>query len=322
MTTARTLSIIDSHTAGEPTRVVISGGPVVPEKGAVAAREFLREHEDWMRCALIHEPRGFDAVVGAFLCEPCDETCVAGVVFFNNTDYLHSCLHGSIGVIETLAYLGKISEGTHRLETPIGVITAELRGDGKVTMGNVPSYRYLAEAKVEVPGYGEVRGEVAWGGNWFFLIKDQGPVVARKNIEALSEFTWAVRQALDASEVRGEDGGLIDHVEVFCAPEAGVEADGQNFVMCPGKAYDRSPCGTGTSAKLACLATGGELGEDEVYRQAGILGTAFEGRYRWLDEQRITPIVTGQAFVTAESKIIIREDDPYRYGVEYVTNSK
>lgn len=321
MTTSRTLSIVDSHTAGEPTRVVVSGGPVVPEKGAAAARSFLREHEDWMRCALIHEPRGFEAVVGAFLCEPNDEACVTGVVFFNNAGYLHSCLHGSIGVVETLAYLGKISEGSHRLETPIGVVIAELHPDGKVTMANVPSYRYLAEAKVEVPGYGEVRGEVAWGGNWFFLIKGQGPVVARENIEALTAFTWAVRQALDASELRGEDGGLIDHVEVFGPPEAGVEADSQNFVMCPGRAYDRSPCGTGTSAKLACLAAEGALGEGEVFAQAGILGTSFEGRYQRLDGQKITPIVTGQAFVTAESKVIIRADDPYRYGVEYAGNT-
>jgi len=186
-----------------------------------------------------------------------------------------------------------------------------------VTVSNVPSYRYLAEVSLEVPGHGLVKGEVAWGGNWFFLIQGQGPVIARSHIEELTDFAVTVRQALDASEIRGEDGDLIDHIELFGAPEEGVAADSQNFVLCPGKAYDRSPCGTGTSAKLACLAAKGQLAEGECYTQAGILGAAFEGRYQRLDEERIVPIVTGQAYVIAESEIIIREDDPYRYGVEY-----
>ncbi|MGJ8725094.1 MAG: proline racemase family protein [Roseibacillus sp.] len=316
------IRVVDSHTAGEPTRVVVSGGPDVPEKGAVAALSFLREEEDWMRCALIHEPRGFEAVVGAFLCEPIDESCVSGVVFFNNAGYLGGCLHGSIGVVETLASLGEISAGAYRLETPVGVITAVLHDDGRVSVTNVPSFRYRAGVTVEVPGYGEVCGDVAWGGNWFFLIEGQGPEVKQENIEELTAFTWAIRQALDGSELRGEDGGLIDHVEVFGVPQSGVEADSQNFVLCPGKAYDRSPCGTGTSAKLACLAAEGRLAEGEVFRQAGILGTSFEGSYRRLDEKRISPMVTGQAYVTAESEVVLRADDPYRYGVEWAGRKK
>ena len=322
MSVVKKIRVVDSHTAGEPTRVVIAGGPVVPEKGAEAARSFLREEEDWMRCALIHEPRGFEAVVGAFLCEPLDETCVSGVVFFNNTGYLNGCLHGSMGVIETLAYLGKISAGRHRLETPVGVITAELQGDGRVTVTNVASYRARSGVVVEVPGYGAVTGEVAWGGNWFFLIEGQGPEVKQENIAELTAFTWAVRQALDGSDWRGEDGGLIDHVEVFGAPQPGVAAESQNFVLCPGKAYDRSPCGTGTSAKLACLAANDQLAEGEVFRQAGILGTLFEGCYRRLDEDRIVPMVTGQAYVTAESEFVLRGDDPYCYGVEWGNGTK
>lgn len=315
MTEAQTVRVIDSHTAGEPTRVVISGGPDVPQKGALTARRYLSQEADWMRGALINEPRGFEAIVGAYLCEPNDESCLAGVVFFNNAGYLNGCLHGTMGVIETLAHLGKIEEGSHRLETPVGVITAELSSDGRVTVRNVPSYRYLEKVAVEVPGFGEVIGDVAWGGNWFFLIEGQGPPVAFEEKDALTDFTWAVRQALDASSLRGEEGGLIDHVEVFGKPTNGVAADSQNFVMCPGKAYDRSPCGTGTSAKLACLAAEGKLAEGESFRQAGILGTSFEGRYQRLDAHRITPIVTGQAFVTAECELILRDDDPYRYGV-------
>lgn len=311
------IRVVDSHTAGEPTRVVVSGGPSIPEPGALFARSFLRDQADWMRCALIHEPRGFEAIVGAFLCEPADPSCVSGVVFFNNTGYLNGCLHGTIGVIETLAHLGRIFPGVHRLETVVGVIEAELAPDGRVTVSNVPSYRFLENVALEVPGYGEVTGDVAWGGNWFFLIEGQGPPVRQSAIEELTAFTWAVRQALDASDLRGDDGGLIDHVEVFAKPQPGVEADSQNFVMCPGKAYDRSPCGTGTSAKLACLAADGKLAEGAVFRQAGILGTSFEGRYQRLDPQRITPIVTGQAYITAECEFILQADDPYRYGVEF-----
>ena len=317
MSTLQKIEIVDSHTAGEPTRVVVSGGPKIPVQGAVEARRYLSEEADWLRCALIHEPRGFEAIVGAFLCEPSDESCAAGVVFFNNAGYLNGCLHGSLGVIETLFYLGKISPGHHRIETPVGVITIELHVDGKGTVANVPSYRFRKGVTIQVPDYGEVVGDIAWGGNWFFLVEGLGPTVAQKNITDLSRFTWAIRQALDASEIRGEDGGFIDHVEVFGPPENGVKADSQNFVMCPGRAYDRSPCGTGTSAKLACLAAEGKLAEGERFVQAGILGTAFEGSYRRLDEKRITPIVTGQAYVTAVSQIILREDDPYRYGVEY-----
>lgn len=311
----RRLRIIDSHTVGEPTRVVISGGPEVPGKGALAARIFLRENADWMRRCLIDEPRGFDAVVGAFLCEPLDDSCESAVVFFNNGGYLPSCIHGTIGVIRTLEYLGRITAGRHRLETPAGVVTADLSADGNVTVENVPSYRTGKDIALDVPRYGTVTGDIAWGGNWFFLIEGQGPPVRKSGIADLMTFTTAVRRALDASGIRSEDGELIDHVEVFAEPEEGVDADSQNFVLCPGGAYDRSPCGTGTSGKLACLAADGKLAEGEVFRQAGIVGTVFQGCYRRVDAERITPIVTGKAWITAESEIIMDPDDPFRFGM-------
>jgi 4-hydroxyproline epimerase len=319
--TPRRLRIVDTHTEGEPTQVLVSGGPQIPEKGAAYARAYLRESADWMRCSLIHEPRGYEAVVGAFLCEPEDSSCVAGVVFFNNVDYLNSCIHGTIGVLKTLSHLGKIDEGVHRLETPVGVVTGELMPDGSVTVENIPSYRYRHGVNVEVENYGEIEGDIAWGGNWFFLIHGQGPPVRKSHLHELTEFTYAVREALDTAGIRGEDGGLIDHVEVFATPKVGISADSQNFVLCPGNAYDRSPCGTGTSAKLACLAAAGELQEGEVFRQAGILGTSFEGRYRRLDADRITPIINGKVWVTAESDFILERDDPFRFGVEAVSSN-
>jgi len=311
----RRLRVIDSHTAGEPTRVVVSGGPEIPEKGALVARTFLRENEDWMRRCLIDEPRGFDAVVGAFLCEAIDTDCVSGVVFFNNGGYLPSCIHGTIGVIRTLEHMGRIGAGSHLLETPIGVIRAELSVDGSVTVENVPSYRTRKDVAVDVPGYGLIVGDIAWGGNWFFLIAGQGPPVRQSGIAELMKFTTAVRRVLDSSGVRSDEGDLIDHVEVFAEPVDGVEADSQNFVLCPGGAYDRSPCGTGTSGKLACLAADGELAEGEIFRQAGILGTVFEAKYRRIDTERIVPIVTGKAWITAESEIVLDPEDPFRFGI-------
>jgi 4-hydroxyproline epimerase len=309
------IRVIDSHTGGEPTRVVISGGPMIPEKGAAAARDFLHNEADWLRRCLIDEPRGFDAVVGAFLCEPCDPSCITGVVFFNNGAYLPSCIHGTIGVIRTLQHMGQIGVGTHRLETPVGVVTAELSVDGRVTVENVPSYRTQKDLALDIPGYGQVIGDVAWGGNWFFLISEQGPPVHLSSIVELNRFASAVRRVLDATGIRGDSGELVDHVEIFAAPGAGIDADSQNFVFCSGGAYDRSPCGTGTSGKLACLAADGELAEGEIFRQAGIVGTVFEGSYRRIDAERITPIVTGKAWITAESEIILEANDPFRFGI-------
>lgn len=308
------VKIIDSHTGGEPTRTVVSGldTPV----GAAATRDFLREEADWLRTALIDEPRGFDAIVGAFLCQPADPACVTGVVFFNNVSYLHSCLHGTIGVIETLSHLGRITPGEHQIETPIGVITATLSPDHSVTVENVPSYRHAAAVPVEVPEYGTITGDIAWGGNWFFLISNQGPEIHADRIGDLTRFTSAVRKALAAQNINGEDGEEIDHIECFAPPHAGITADSQNFVLCPGQAYDRSPCGTGTSAKLACLAADQTIIEGDIWKQASIIGSIFEGSFRKIpNSKKVTPIVTGRAFVNAETTLILNPEDPFQHGI-------
>jgi 4-hydroxyproline epimerase len=270
---------------------------------------------DWLRSACVNEPRGHEAMVGALLCEPSEPNCAAGVIFFNNVGCLHGCVHGTIGVAVTLAHLGRIFAGQHRIETPHGVVTVELEDHGRVTVANVPSYRHAKAVAVEVPGWGTVTGDVAWGGNWFFLIEGQGPAVERGELESLMEFTWAVRQALGRAGVTGADGMEIDHVEVFGPfPDAEV-ADSRNFVMCPGRQFDRSPCGTGTSAKLACLFADGKLAPGGVWRQAGILDTVFEGRVLPLGGGRVEPHVTGSAFVTAEAELILNPDDPFREGI-------
>ncbi|MEJ7617276.1 MAG: 4-hydroxyproline epimerase [Pyrinomonadaceae bacterium] len=307
------VKVIDSHTAGEPTRVVISGGPELG-RGSLAARleRFKTTHDDF-RSALANEPRGTDAMVGALLCEPVDSSCAAGVIFFNNVGYLGMCGHGTIGVVATLAYLNRIAPGTHRIETPVGIVAARLDERGAVTIANVPSFRHAADVRIHIPGHGFVSGDVAWGGNWFFLINDHGQRVALDNLEALTNFAWLVRQALAQTKITGAGGREIDHIELFGAPDRdGI--DSVNFVLCPGKAYDRSPCGTGTSAKLACLYADGKLRAGQVWRQASIIGSVFEGTVRIIDGA-IIPSITGAAFVTAESILILDERDPFRTGI-------
>jgi len=308
------MKIIDSHTGGEPTRTVISG--LDTPTGTSATRDYLRKYADWIRTALINEPRGFNAMVGAFLCQPSDPSCVTGVVFFNNVSYLHGCLHGTIGVMATLAHLGRIEPGEYRIENPLGVITATLNEDHSVTVKNLPAYRHAAEVTVDVPVFGPVTGDIAWGGNWFFLISDQGPAIRSSNVAALTEFTSSVRKALETHHITGADGGEIDHIECFADPQPGIEADSQNFVLCPGQAYDRSPCGTGTSAKLACLAAKGTLAEGAIWKQASIIGSIFEGSYETIpDSDEIIPIVTGRAFVNGETTLILNPEDPFQHGI-------
>ncbi|KJK18073.1 4-hydroxyproline epimerase [Pseudomonas sp. 2(2015)] len=305
------ITVIDSHTGGEPTRLVIDGFPELGTASMAQRRQRLAEAHDQWRTACMLEPRGSDVLVGALLCEPVDPSACAGVIFFNNTGYLGMCGHGTIGLVVSLAHLGRIGPGVHRIETPVGTVQATLHEDRSVSVRNVPAYRYRKDLALEVPGIGKVVGDVAWGGNWFFLIADHGLEVAGDNIEALTAYTYAVQQALEEQGIRGEDGGLIDHIELFADDP---DADSRNFVLCPGKAYDRSPCGTGTSAKLACLAADGKLQPGQTWRQASVIGSTFEGSFE-ADGQRIIPTIRGRAHISAEATLIIEEDDPFAWGI-------
>lgn len=307
------IQVVDSHTGGEPTRLVIAGGPNLGECPVADRLKLLRAQHDEFRSAVVNEPRGSDVVVGALLCEPHDKTCASGVIFFNNVGYLGMCGHGTIGLIASLAYLGRIKPGEHRIETPVGVVTAKLHEDGQVTVYNVCSYRKSAKLAVEVPGFGVVHGDVAWGGNWFFLVEGHGFQLTLNNVEALTNFTWAVRQALRKHGITGDGGHEIDHIELF-APSLIPRVNSKNFVLCPGKAYDRSPCGTGTSAKLACLFADGKLHEGEVWRQESIVGSVFEGRVKVI-EGRVYPSITGSAFVNSQAELLLDPRDPFCNGI-------
>ncbi len=308
------ISVIDSHTGGEPTRVVMAGAPDLGGGTMEQRRLRFTGDADFLRPALLGEPRGFEAMVGALLCESEIQDCICGVIFFNNSGLLNSCLHGTIGLIKTLEFKGRISAGEHRIETPVGIVRATLNPDGSVTVANVPSYRYREAVVVELPGWGEVRGDIAWGGNWFYLVEGYGPELTLGNVSGLSEFTLALMNALEVAGITGEDGARIDHVELF-GPPPDQDSDSRNFVMCPGGQYDRSPCGTGTSAKLACLHASGKLEAGAIWRQSSILGTVFEGRAEPLEDGRVTPFVTGRAWVNGECEIVIDPDDPFGLGI-------
>jgi 4-hydroxyproline epimerase len=304
------IQVVDSHTGGEPTRVVISGGPDLGTGPLSERVQRLSSQFDRFRSAVVNEPRGSDVLVGALLVPPHAPDCDFGVIFFNNVGPLGMCGHGTIGLMVTLAHLGRVRNGTHRIDTPVGPVSATLHPDGRVSVANVPSYRQQASVSVEVPGIGLVLGDVAWGGNWFFLVHSPVWELSIQNVETLTDVSWRIRQA-----VNKQGFPEVDHVELFGAPGCGGHS--RNFVLCPGKAYDRSPCGTGTSAKLACLAADGKLAPGQVWIQEGILGSSFQGEYQWEDRVRgrVLPVVTGTAHVTAEATLILSDVDPFQWGI-------
>jgi 4-hydroxyproline epimerase len=313
-TGCRWIHVVDSHTGGEPTRVVIAGGPPLGNASLQDRLEIFRSGYDHFRSAIVNEPRGSDAVVGALLCEPVDSSCSAGVIFFNNVGYLGMCGHGTIGLAVTLAYLERIQPGSHRIETPVGVVTVELHGPNDATVCNVPSYRLSKGVQVEVEGIGTVTGDIAWGGNWFFLVNSTPCPLEVQNVEALTDYTWRIRSALSTHGIAGAEGKEIDHIELFSAARD-QHAQSRSFVLCPGKTYDRSPCGTGTSAKLACLYADGKLREGEVWRQESVIGSVFEGSVV-IRNGAVHPLIRGSAFVNSEAHLILDERDPFRWGIQ------
>jgi len=307
----KTIQVIDSHTAGEPTRLVTDGGPDLGT-GPLAQRvERFRQHFDAYRSAIVNEPRGCDTLVGALLCKPHRSDCNWGVIFFNNVGYLGMCGHGTLGLIASLAHAGRCAAGSFRIDTPVGVVNAQLHPDGRIDLQNVTSYRKARQIAVAVAGVGSIRGDVAWGGNWFFLADGHDLEIKPQNLEALTEYAWRVRQAVNA-----QGYPEVDHVELF-APSTRSGIHSRNFVLCPGRAYDRSPCGTGTSAKLACLAADQGLREGEPWIQESLIGSTFSARYQWhaRDKGEITPIITGTAHVTGEARLRLDPADPYCWGI-------
>lgn len=320
--------IIDSHTGGEPTRMVYAGFPTLVGDTVQDKLHYFKQNFDHLRQSIILEPRGNDVLVGALLLPATDPKAIAGVIFFNNTGYLGMCGHGTIGVIASLAFQKKISTGTHWLETSVGLIQATLHNDGSCSIQNVPSYRYKKHIALKVPDLGTIHGDIAWGGNWFFLVSDHGQDIQADNVKKLTDICIQIKRALTAANITGKNGSEIDHIELF-ADSTDADINSKNFVLCPGAAYDRSPCGTGTSAKLACLAADNHLAPEQLWQQQGVVGSIFTGSYRYASEQingsdannnvyptnTVLPTICGHAYVCAETTLIVQADDPFKWGI-------
>ena len=308
------IRVVDSHTEGEPTRVVVDGWPQPAGATMAERREDLRAHADHLRRAVVCEPRGHDAIVGALLTPPVTPGAAAGIIFFNNGTYLGMCGHGLIGVVRTLEYLGRLGPGVSRFDTPVGTVSAELAADGAVTIENVASHCYATDVRIDVPGLGPVTGDVAYGGNWFFITHLDGVSVDLERARELTNLTQSIQDALRSAGITGADGADIDHIEISVAPTR-PDADSRNFVLCSGGEYDRSPCGTGTSAVMAARHRRGQLALGAPWRQEGISGGVFTG---WLTAGpggALIPHVRGTAFVTGEATLRFDPDDPFRAGL-------
>ena len=316
--TLNKIRYIDSHTGGEPTRVVLEGFPFPPNLPLVERVDYLRAHHDHFRAAVASEPRASDAMVGALLMPPVTAGSVASVIFFNNTGYLGMCGHGSIGLIATLQYIGKISPGVHAIDTPAGTVSCTLHADGTVSIENVASFRHRRNVTVNTTNHGLVTGDIAWGGNWFFLVDAGDRKIDLSNLDDLMTFGRAIRKALIAASITGPQGEEIDHVELFGVPSSPA-IDSRNFVLCPGSAYDRSPCGTGTSAKLACLAADEKLAAGDRWYQESIVGSVFEASYQNCHDGAtgtIIPTITGAAFICGEGELTLDSADPFCWGIQ------
>jgi 4-hydroxyproline epimerase len=311
------MRVIDSHTEGEPTRVIVEGGPLLGDGPLAERRKRFAQEFDHYRSFAVNEPRGYDALVGALLCEPVDKSCAAGVIFFNNVGMIGMCGHGTIGLAVTLAHLGRIGPGIHRIETPVGIVSVDLKSPNEVTIENVASYRFRDGVTVDVPGVGKFTGDIAWGGNWFFCVDRAPTALTMTNIGELTRTAQAIMDALARQGITGKDGARIDHIE-FDGPPTANGAHSRNFVLCPGGAYDRSPCGTGTSAKVACLAAAGKLAPGDAWVQEGIIGSTFTARYRRDASGAVIPSITGHAYVTGEATLRRDPGDPFGDGLRVV----
>lgn len=308
-----TIQVIDSHTAGEPTRIIYNSNLNLAGNTVAEQLDILRNNHDYIRQSVVLEPRGFDAMVGGIICKPADPKATAGIIFFNNDGYLGMCGHGTIGLITTLAYLGQIQTGDHFIETPVGTVRATLNANGEVTVDNVVSYRSSSNVIIPVTGYSPVTGDVAWGGNWFFLVSQSELDIYSTPLDDLTNYAWEIRQSLAANGITGDDGAEIDHIELFANAKS-AKAHSRNFVLCPGKVYDRSPCGTGTSAKMACLYADGKLAVGQNWLQESVIGSLFRGSIH-VDDGEIYPSITGRAFITSQSTLLFDENDPFKQGI-------
>ena len=303
------IGVIDSHTGGMPTRAIVDGFPKLAGATVAERRDDLERRFDALRRAIVMEPRGSEPMVAALLGPPDSADAAASVIFFDRTDVLGMCGHGAIGVVQTLRALGRIDVGRQRLDTPAGTVEAECLEDGRVRLVNVPSRRLAAGVELAVAGLGRVTGDVAYGGNVFFLATSPD-VDLGQPLDALHVVAQAIQQACSESAAERPLLGKVNHIELMGEP-TNSNAHARNFVLCPSGAYDRSPCGTGTSAKIACLAVEGKLAPGQEWVQESITGSLFTATYAWIDMAQgiVVPTITGEAEIFAEGCLLFRADE-------------
>ena len=308
------MKIVDSHTEGEPTRTIFDAGLDLGS-GSLAEKAgvFEKNYRDFCG-SVLKEPRGNDAYVGALVVDSEESDCAAGVIFFNTVQNLGMCGHGTIGLSATMAYMGLIKPGHHKFETPVGKVAINLKTPNRVSVTNIESYRLLKNILIEIPSYGPLTGDVAWGGNWFFLVKESPIDIKLENFRELTDLSLQIRNALEIKGITGTQGAWIDHIELYGAPES-TEANSRSFVLVPSGSYDRSPCGTGCSAKMACLAADGAWPAGKIWIQESVIGSTYALVYEQGQNGGVIVTIEGTAFVTAQVTLIFESQDPFRLGI-------
>lgn len=329
----RTFQTIDTHTGGEPTRTVVGGVPIIPGNTMQEKYVYMQNNNDWMRKVLSLEPRGNDVMSGAFLTPPCSPEADIGVLYFETGGWLPMCGHDTIGVATALVETGmvEVTEPITNivLDTPSGIVRVSVEvEDGyakKVTFVNAPAFVVGRDYIVNLPEFGDVKFDVAYGGNMYALLSAESmglEIIPEKSKEIIAKGVLLRDCINEQLTIKHPFLSFIDkvtHVE-FYAPSNTPGVSARNAVLVTGAAIDRSPCGTGTSAKMALLYANGELAIGEPFIHESIIGSLFHCRI--LEETTIEgipsiiPEIAGQAYITGMSTFMIDPNDPYPEGFE------
>jgi len=328
---SRYIHAIDSHTMGEPTRVVVGGVPNIPGKTLPEKKAYLEKNMDYLRKAIMHEPRGHNDMFGSILVQPVSDEADIGIIFMDGGGYLNMCGHGTIGASTIAVETGmvpKVEPYTElTLEAPAGLVkvraTVENGKVKEITFRNVPAFLYKQDVKINVPEIGEITLDISFGGSFFAIVdaKQLGVKIVPENATKLKDIGLKIRDIVN-KEIEIQHPTLehiktVDLVEIYDEP-TNPEATLKNVVIFGEGQVDRSPCGTGTSAKLATLYAKGKIKEGELFVYESIIGTMFKGRVvgttKVGDFDAVIPEITGSAYITGFNTFVIDEDDPMKYG--------
>lgn len=325
-----TFTCIDAHTCGNPVRVVAKGGPDLVGDTMIEKRRYFLDNYDWIRTGLMFEPRGHDVMSGSILYEPTRDDCDVAILFIETSGCLPMCGHGTIGTVTVAIERGLVTPrepGVLRLDTPAGLVVAQYEQNGdhvdSVRLTNVPAFLHGTDYEVDVPELGTLKMDVAYGGNFYAIIE------AQENFRDMSDLSPGDIQRLSplVRTLMNEKYEFVhpEHPEItglshvlWTGAPIHAEAHARNAVFYGDKAIDRSPCGTGTSARMAHWAARGDLGKGDVFVHESIIGSLFKGRVEDVltvgDKPAIVPSIEGWARITGDNTIYIDDRDPFAYG--------